>query len=112
MFISALLKGIPTKYLDRCLVDPIHRLLQQVRRKQILLCAYRAAEADIVSPSTLTDITSILRISAGDCLNLAKRLQVKDLLQPAPGHPAGYVQLTDKGQRLVQRMLRNATPPG
>ena len=91
-------------------MDPIHPLLQQVRRKQILLCAYRAAETDVPSPSTLTDITAILRISAGDCLNLAKRLQAKDLLQPAPGYPAGYVQLTEEGQRLVQRMLRDSAP--
>lgn len=92
-------------------MDPIYRLLQQIRRKQILLCAYRASEADTNSPSTLTDITSVLRISAGDCLKLAHRLQAKKLLQPVPGYPAGYVQLTNKGQRLVQRMLRDVTPP-
>lgn len=93
-------------------VTTIQDLLNHVRCKQLLLCAYHSTADDGAEPITLTDITSLLRIDSADCIALVRRLQQKGLVEPRPGGEPGAIQLTVKGQRFVERMSRATNTAG
>ena len=87
------------------IVDTASRLLYQVRRKQLLVCAYRTMEDPFVcTPVTLADISSLLNLRSTECLHLVERLQLKGLVEPVPDAGFGAFRLTQRGRRLVLRM--------
>jgi DNA-binding MarR family transcriptional regulator len=85
-------------------VRPFHSLLQQVRRKQLLLCAYQPEHDGGMQPLSFADLTATLQLSSPDCLALVSRLVAKGLLLPVPGNDDDRLELTERGQRLVKRM--------
>ena len=92
-------------------MDSIQKLLRQVRRKQLLICAYRPDLLHNGQAPALEDITSLLNMTAAECLPLVNRLQAKGLIVPVPEIGPSSVRLTPKGLRLVERMSRAANGP-
>jgi hypothetical protein len=92
-------------------VDSIQRLLRQVRRKQLLVCAYQGDEGTYIEP-TLAELPELLTAGTAECLALVQRLHAKDLIAGVPQAENEPVKLTPKGERLVRRMSRaNPTQP-
>jgi hypothetical protein len=92
-------------------VESIKRMLGQIRRKQLLVCAYRPNDGDPGADPTLADFTAILNIGSAECLRLAQRLNAKGLIEPVSGGELGSVRLTARGRKLVQRMSRSRAFP-
>lgn len=85
-------------------MDSIPKLLQQVRRKQLLVCAYPPAPQDGVAEVTLADASQVLDLTSTDCMQLLSRLHRKQLIEQVPTVESEPLVLTAKGRRLVQRM--------
>lgn len=89
------------------IVDTASRLLYQVRRTQLLVCAYRTLEDPSICTSvTLSEISSLLNLRSIECLQLVERLQLKGIVEPVPDAGLGAFRLTHRGRRLVLRMSR------
>lgn len=84
-------------------------LLEQLRRKQFLLCIYRP-DAEAPSPRTIPHVSEILALDAVACAQLMQRLERRGLVEAAPGE-AGELRLTARGERLVERMARPRAEP-
>lgn len=88
-------------------MESIQKLLSQVRRKQLLLCAYPVTDGHPDGRITLERASQALELGSADCLQLVKRLHQKQLIERMPTHAAEPLILTPRGQRLVQRMSGN-----
>jgi len=79
-------------------------LLEQLRRKQLLICVYRP-EGDAPAPRTVPDIRETLHLDSAECMRLVQRLARKGLIEEIPAEEVG-LRLTARGERLVRRMAR------
>lgn len=79
-------------------------LLEQLRRKQFLICVYRP-EGEAPMPRTVPDIRDTLHLDSAECARLVRRLARKGLIEEITEEEAG-LRLTVRGERLVRRMAR------
>ena len=89
------------------LMESIQKLLSQVRRKQLLLCAYPATDGNPEGRITLERASQALELGSAECLQLVRRLHQKQLIERMPTEATEPLILTARGQRLVQRMSGN-----
>lgn len=85
-------------------MEGIQKFLSQVRRKQLLLCAYPATDADPDGEVTLAHASRVLNLGSAECLQLIGRLHRKQLIERMPADEFEPLILTSKGRRLVHRM--------
>jgi Mn-dependent DtxR family transcriptional regulator len=79
------------------------QLVNQIRRKQLLVCAYRSDEEPGRAAVTEQELTSLMQIGSEDCSALVHRLSSRGLIA---NEADGGIHLTDRGQRLLERMGR------
>lgn|SRR5690606_10748302 len=85
-------------------MEGIQKFLSQVRRKQLLLCAYPASDGDPEGKVTLAHASRALDLDSSECLQLIGRLHRKQLIERMPTDETEPLVLTPKGRRLVHRM--------
>lgn len=88
-------------------MESIQKLLWQVRRKQLLVCAYPSGSSEEEMEITLGHAAAALDMASSDCIKLVQRLHRKEIIERVPADEAEPIVLTPKGRRLVQRMARN-----
>ena len=95
-------------------MDAIQRLLQQVRRRQLLVCMYQPDEMGVEGSPTLAEISGCLGVASTDCMPVLHRLHARQLIDRVPSSDCEPLRLTPKGKRLVLRMSRDtmAVPQG
>lgn len=92
-------------------MESIQKLLWQVRRKQLLICAYPPAGSDSEVEVTLGHAAAALDLASSDCMRLVQRLHRKEIIERVPAGDSEPIVLTPKGRRLVQRMARGGAEP-
>lgn len=85
-------------------MESIQKLLSQVRRKQLLLCAYPPSDGETDGRITLERASQALDLGSTECLQLVSRLHQKQLIERMPTDVTEPLILTARGRRLVQRM--------
>lgn len=91
-------------------MEGIQKLLSQVRRKQLLLCAYPVTDGDPDGRLTLEHASQLLNLGSAECLRLIERLHAKRLIERMPADGSEPLVLTPRGQRLVHRMSGGGAP--
>lgn len=89
-------------------MESMPTLLQQVRRKQLLVCAYPPPAQDGVGEVTVATASQALNLASSECMQLIDRLHRKRLIERIPTEEGEPLVLTSKGRRLVQRMAGHA----
>jgi DNA-binding MarR family transcriptional regulator len=87
-------------------MNSAQHLLNQIRRKQLLVCAY---SKDGEEPTSLTDLASQLQIEIAECERLVSRLTSRGLLAIDGHEVPERVKLTQTGHRLLEKMVSRST---
>ena len=82
-----------------------HNLIQQIRRKQFLICAYGESQNGVRHPVTLEKVADLLQMTSPVCEVLARRLSARGLINLIEDElGAASIHLTGRGERLLARM--------